>query len=76
MVYSAHLPLLDLLTEKIEHFQTEPVYGIYLMEHVPSLSILGARDLETDIRLGHRFFETANELDRGAWYFGLASRLG
>jgi hypothetical protein len=58
-------PVLDLLSEKIEHFRAAPVYGIFLIESLNSGGTFGARDMEACIRSGHQFFESANELERG-----------
>jgi hypothetical protein len=62
--------VLDLVSEKIEHYRTDPVYGIYLIESLNSTGSFGVMgDMEVRIRLGHQFFETASELERGVFLF-------
>ncbi|KAJ7912160.1 hypothetical protein B0H13DRAFT_2007882 [Mycena leptocephala] len=64
--------VLDLVSEKIEHYRTDPVYGIYLIESLNSTGSFGVMgDMEVRIRLGHQFFETANELERARWHNAL-----
>ncbi|KAJ7892211.1 hypothetical protein B0H13DRAFT_2340209 [Mycena leptocephala] len=63
--------VLDLVSEKIEHCRTDPVYGIYLIESELN------REFRRDGRhggphsTGTPIFETANELERARWHNAL-----
>ncbi|KAJ7288717.1 hypothetical protein C8J57DRAFT_1642867 [Mycena rebaudengoi] len=73
MTQMSSSPLFPILTEKMTHWEHNPMFGDYLVEHFNSVKTSPVIDAQSQIVLGNDYFKSKGPLEQANWYFALGT---